>query len=386
MNSFDNYIGYTKGGIIQIDDYPLSCKRSLEINSARNYNSNNLSTSSIQNQSSILFPNKSTTNKKHNNYLYNGNPIECIDISKKNLEYDIQLTALKKKLSVIKEQRKESESKVHLMKLKINKLQNEEKASIRELENIKKRIQKIKNNRKKNEINYLKKSQNTKNYNKTNSFISNKTHSFIKDKYKTNDLSSSNFKGKVKNNNLMQHKSFQISMRKSKNFSNLMQNNCTPKSKLFINKKALNSSNNRSNTSSNENYGTYSFRNTSINLDKLNINNNNVKNNNLLNKINKNSNTNINKNINNKNDLKSQIKQNLVNKLIEDEKERKRIQEEIRQIEKEQYDLWMNFSENMNSGNTTSNTKNNNNYKKNIITDLYYKDEDDDNLVNYNYI
>ena len=55
-------------------------------------------------------------------------------------------------------------------------------------------------------------------------------------------------------------------------------------------------------------------------------------------------------------ELKTQIKQNLMNKLKKDEEEKKRIQEEIRKIEKEQHDLWMNFSENMNSRNTTSNT------------------------------
>ena len=185
---------------------------------------------------------------------------------------------------------------------------------------------------------------------------------------------------------MLGHKSFQISMKKSNNFGNILQNNnFTPKSKLFNDKIVVNSSNNKNNTPFNDNFGTYSFRNTSINLDKININNNS-KNNIIINKVYKNYNSNININKNNI-DLKSQIKQNLMNKLREDEKERKRIQEEIRQIEKEQYYLWMNFNENMNSNNKPDSNiaKKKNILKKNLINDINYKNEDDDNLVNYNY-
>ncbi len=374
MNSFDNYIGLNReGSLLHInDECPLYYKKSLEINTARTNNSNNLSTSSIiHNKSSILLPNKSQR--------------EPLDISKKNLEYDIQITALKKKLAMIKEQRKNSENKIHLMKLRINQLQNEEKASIKDLENIKKSIQNIKNNRKKNEYkkNYVKKVINTNNnINKSyNSYNRNINNSNIKERVKN------------KNSNLLGHQSFHISMKKNNNFSIFTNNNYTPKSKIFINKKALNTSNNKTNTSSNDNFGTYSFRNISINLDKININGS--KNSLIMNKGNRNSNTNININNKNEKDLKSQIKQNLVNKLREDEKERKRIQEEIRRLEKQQYNLWMNFNENMNENNNIGNTSDNKTsikrkikktLKKNFTYDCYYKDKDeeDDNLVNYN--
>ena len=43
----------------------------------------------------------------------------------------------------------------------------------------------------------------------------------------------------------------------------------------------------------------------------------------------------------------------------------------------------MNFSENMNSGNTTFNSNINSHYKE---SELYNKDEDDENIVNYNFI
>ena len=82
----------------------------------------NMSALLLNNQSNITFPNKTTINK-HYKFLYSGIPTEISNISKKNLEYDIQLTALKKKLSTIKSQRKKAETKFNLMKLRINKLQ-----------------------------------------------------------------------------------------------------------------------------------------------------------------------------------------------------------------------------------------------------------------------
>ena len=180
MNSFDNYLDQQKGKYHRLENYPFNYKKNLEFYSEKNNTSNFLSTSALNNQSSILFQNKSTTNK-HNKYLHSGDLPESPDISKKNLEYDIQLTALKKKLSTIKEQRKKAETKVNLMKLRINKLQNEEKKSKKELDNIKNSIQKIKNNRKKIEANNNNKTFSKKS-NKTHNFIKNKTLSFINDK------------------------------------------------------------------------------------------------------------------------------------------------------------------------------------------------------------
>ena len=372
MNSFDNYLDHKNDKYNLIDNYPFNFKKNVDFYSQRNNTSNILSTSAINNQSSILFQNKSTTNK-HNKYLYSGDLTESPDISKKNLEYDIQLTALKKKLSTIKEQRKKAETKVNLMKLRINKLQNEEKKSQKELENIKKSIQKIKNNRKKIEANNINKTFSKKS-NKTHNFIKNKTLSFINDKNNNSYLNNSNYNDK--NNKIGYHNSFHISMKKSKNINNNFHN--TPKPKYLSNKKGLNNSINKSNMSS-DNFGAYSFRNNSIKLDKLSINSNISKN-----SINKNrvilKPPNANKS---KIDLKTQIKQNLQNKLKQDEEERKKIQEEIRKIEKQQYDLWMNFSENMNSGNTTFNSNINSHYRE---SEYYNKDDDDENIVNYNFI
>lgn len=376
MNSFDTK-DFHKHQLIQIDDYPLTFKPTLEIISDRNSTSNYISTLSM-NQSSILFPNKSTNNKNHSRFLYSNNITEISDISKKDLEYDIQLTALKKKLLSSKEQRKQSEIKVNLMKLRINKLQNEEKASLRELKNIKLSIQKIKINRakaKKNDINK------TFNQNKRrNNFIKNKTLSFINDNNSVSFYNNSNFKeNHIK---IRPHNIFNISLERN-NLNKNFQKNFTPKTKFLSSQRGLTISNSRNNIS-NDNFGAYSFRNESINLDKLSLNKNTSKS-----KVNKNRvipNTipyNKSKNSKHQKDLKSQVKKNLENKLKSDEEERKKIQEEIRQIEKQQYDLWMNFNENMNNENYNSNI--NNNYKKKIKNNLFFKDEED-NIVNYNFI
>ena len=83
--------------------------------------------------------------------------------------------------------------------------------------------------------------------------------------------------------------------------------------------------------------------------------------------------------------LKSQIKLNLENKLKEHEVQRKRLEEELKNLEKQQYDLWMNFNDNMNSVDTTFNTNINSNQKILIKNDLYNID-DVDNILYYNFI
>ena len=379
MNSFDKNIELQKGKLNQKDIYPLTCKRSFDLYSERNNNSNIIS--EINNKSSFLFPNKSSTNKRHCKFSYSGNPTTIENISKTNLEYDIQLTALKRKLFTIKEQRKQSEMKVNLMKIRINKLKEEEKVSIRDLENIKKSIKKIQNIRQKIEKNNSNKTFSKKTH-KSHNIIKNKTLSFINNIQSGSFLDNSNIfdkKSKITSNN-----SFHISMKKNKNLKNNFHNDYTPKSNCFKNKKG-NVMNNSNKNQSKINYETYSFNNNSNNLDKINISNNK---NNVINKnrVIQNFNPNQNKKQYHKVDLKTQIKQNLINKLKKDEEEKKRIQEEIRKIEKEQYNLWMNFSENMNSGNTTSNTNINSNYKINEKKDFFNNEEDDDNIVNYNYI
>ena len=387
MNSFDinnNNNNYRKLSLIKLDNYPLTIKE-LEILSDRNNTLNNISnTTSINIQKGIIFQKKPITTKNIS-FLNEVSPIEA-DFSKKNLEYDIQISALKKKLSAIKEQRKKSEIQVNMAKLRIKKLLNEEKISIKELEKTKNNIQKIKNNRKKAE-----KKEKSKNFGKNNkiinNYIKNKTLCFINNNNSKNYINNLNVIDNDRSNS--SHNSFHISMKKNRNL-NLNSNftyNFTPKEIYFTNNNLISNSNNS--IIANDNYGIYNFRNTSINLDNYNINNIN-KNRvipNPITKINKDKNKNKNKiiNIRIKNDLKSQIKKNLENKLKHDEIERKKIKEEIRQIEKKQYDLWMNFNNNMNNSNLITNDNINNKKRIKNINDLD-DNEEEDNIVNYNFI
>jgi t-SNARE complex subunit (syntaxin) len=75
MNSFDNYIDQTKSGLISIsEDCPSNNKRNIHLYSVRNNKSNFFSKSIIK------------------------RPSELLDISKTNLEFDIQIASLKKKI------------------------------------------------------------------------------------------------------------------------------------------------------------------------------------------------------------------------------------------------------------------------------------------------
>ena len=75
---------------------------------------------------------------------------ENFNLSKNNLESDIYISSLKKKLAMIKQSRKEVELNVINMKKKINELQDKEKKSLKQLECTKKYINKIKKNSKNN--------------------------------------------------------------------------------------------------------------------------------------------------------------------------------------------------------------------------------------------
>jgi len=379
MNSFDNYIDQSKSRLISIsEDCPSNNKRNIQLYSVRN-NTSNISLKSII--------------KK---------PSEILDISKTNLEFDIQLASLRKKLLTIKEEKKESENKVNLMKLKIKKLLVKEKESLIELENTKQSIQKILNNRKKYEQK-LKNTNNTK-YSKIA-------------KHNSSSINNLNYidKGRLEN-----HKSFHISMKKHK-FLNKVQSNFgivnsnINRKKNYISNKRLNKSTidknksiftliNKINDISNDSnngytYGINSIRNASINLGKLDLSNN--KSNYDINNIDESKTDNdeinnkknisnilgniIKKKINNKKDLKSQIKINLENKLKEHEEQRNRIQEEIKKIEDEQYNLWMNFNEKFkNEENNFTNNLNSN--RKIVIKSDIYNIDDDDNILNYNFI
>ena len=371
------------------NDYSLINKRNLELYSSRNNSLNNLSSSGIYNQSNFL-PNLSTINKNEN-YLYNEDPTEIYDFEKLNLEYDIQISALKKKLSNTKEERKETQKRVNLMKIRINKLLNEEKESMKELENIKKSIQKIKTNREKRHKNLVKNKLNFIPYSKNSTIIHNISN--ISRIYNSSSL----IKNKLGNFN-----SFNVSLRKNKKIKNIQNNGIITN---FMKDKNCNESLKNRNNNLKIKFGTYSVRNTPPYLEKLALNNNSERH--LVNNISKdnddsfnifsknaeiekftqNNNNSLNEiSIKNKKKLKNQIKQNLINKLNNHEKEKKKIEDEIKKIEKEQYNLWINFTENMNSGNTTSNSNNNkSNTNKLKKSGLFIENEDDENIVNYNY-
>ena len=73
-------------------------------------------------------------------------------------------------------------------------------------------------------------------------------------------------------------------------------------------------------------------------------------------------------------------------KLVEDEEIKRKIEEELKLIEKEENELWNNFTENMYSVSTESKTNTNNTNDKKIK--LYMNKENDeeyekDNIVNY---
>ena len=347
MNSFELYCQEQK--FPSIDENPLSDKRSICLFSARENLSNILSSSTIDNQSSILMNHsngninlnknskypyiyeKCTTNP--NNNINNDN--FSINFSKKNLEYDININNLKKKLQSIKEINKNTQNNIQLIKIRINKLQNDERISFRELEKTKKMILKIKSNKKKQKYNSKKKLKLNLNSinNKTLSFNSKKSNpTIINTTYGTKSQIFSKMKS-----NIGKHNSFIINInpRKKLNFYNDVL--ISPKMKYFIKKNGINNSydiipqNDINNTNE---IKTSKFK-KKLFLEK-----------------------------NNKN-WKNTIKKNLMKKLKEDEEKKRKIEEEIQLIEKEQYDLWNNFNENMYNRSTESNT---NTYNTNTIT------------------
>ena len=146
---------------------------------------------------------------------------EMFYLSKINLEHDLYLTSLKKKLSIIKEERKQSELNVTNLKRRIFELQKEEQKSLRQLENTKKYIKRIIDNRKKN--NNIKKNYdikitkinnffqtnkspnnkllNTNSYNYKTWFAPSKKRNLIKKQYITHINSNSGIETNFNNNN-----------------------------------------------------------------------------------------------------------------------------------------------------------------------------------------
>ena len=349
MISFDLYS--QERYLNSLDDNPLSGKR---IFSSREKKPNNLLTSSIiQNQSGLILNNSNgnINNKSFNSYLYQQSPtipsdnyFKELNSSKESLEYDIKITTLKQKLQMLKDENKITKNNINIIKLRINKLLNEEKISYRELENTKKRILKIKENRAKK---YYKKNLSKKNFNLNLNSIKynylNSTRKNSKKRIETGTGNKSQILFKIKNNlnsNSKKNNSFKINL----NYKKFSENNLglmSPKMGYFLAKKGINNSydmiQENGDIDNNINYKDYKMK-SSI----------------------------FGKNINNKNklNLKSNMKKNIIKKLQEDEEKKKKIEEEIRQIEKEQYEMWINFNQNLNSGSTESNTNTNTSNEK----------------------
>jgi len=381
MISFDLYS--QERYLNSLNENQLSDKRSFGIFSAREKNANNiLSNSLLQNQSSIILNNSNgnINYKSNNSYINKNTPKSPNDelnilITKTNLEYDKRIILLKQKLQILKEENKNSKNNVNLIKLRINKLQNEEKASIRELEKTKIRILNIKSNR---ENNFNKKNYSKKKIDLNLSSIKNNKYEYNK-KYlnytiKNNKsiLNTESVNGnksqislKIKNslNNIEKHHSCKINLKRKKYSQNNV-NIISPKMKYFITKNGINNSYDMITTEdiNKNNYnGHYQNQKKSLIFKK---------------KIN-----------NNKSDLRTQMKKNIIKKLEEDELKKRKIEEEIKQIEKEQYDLWLNFSLNLNSRSTESNTNNTNDKRMKLYENKEFDEEyeDSDNIVNYNY-
>ena len=381
MISFDLYS--QERYLNSLNENQLSDKRSFGIFSAREKNANNiLSNSLLQNQSSIILNNSNgNINYKSNNSYINKNTPKSpsdelnISITKTNLEYDKRIILLKQKLQTLKEENKNSKNNVNLIKLRINKLQNEEKASIRELEKTKIRILNIKSNR---ENNFNKKNYSKKKIDLNLSSIKNNKYEYNK-KYlnytiKNNKsiLNTESVNGnksqislKIKNslNNIEKHNSCKINLKRKKYSQNNV-NIISPKMKYFITKNGINNSYDMITTEdiNKNNYNGHYQNQKKSSIFKKKINNN-------------------------KSDLRTQMKKNIIKKLEENELKKRKIEEEIKQIEKEQYDLWLNFSLNINSRSTESNTNNTNDKRMKLYENKEFDEEyeDSDNIVNYNY-
>jgi hypothetical protein len=371
MISFDLYS--QERYLSSINDNQLSDKGSFGLFSSRDkYINNILSSSLMQNQSNIILNNSNgNINSKFNNsYIYQNNQTSprknlTISLSKKNLEYEIKISALKEKLKMLKEDNKNTQNNINLAKLRINKLQSEEKASFRELEKTQKRILNIKTNRKntftnknssKKKLNLnLSSINNTSNYKYTNkklNFSTKKKKSIINTEYNSGNKSQILLNIKNNLNNLDKYNSYHNNLKQKKTTFNLL----SPKMKYFITKNGINRS--------------YDM----IQTDDANFINN--EDNQIKTSIYK-------KRINtNKSDLRAMMKNNLIKKLKEDELNKKKIEKELKQIEKEQYDLCANFSLNFNSRSTESNSYNTNDKR----VKMYEEYENDDNIVNYNYM
>ena len=202
-----------------------------------------------------------------------------LNLSSINDEYDSQIANLKEQLLIAKEERKKTENEYYLIKHRLTKLKNQEITNNLNFQNIKYRFKLILKNR----------------------LESNKKISDTYTKYKPK---------KIKNINPINNDYF-ITSQKSNNISN-------NKSKTEI----------KQNKTHNNFY-------SGLQVKIMNEDNNNK--NNMDNKIDYNINSNQNKNDFNEEELeRNLIKKKILEKLKDDQEEKRKIEEEIAKIEKEE--------------------------------------------------
>jgi len=353
------------------DIIPLKDIQKLGLFSTRELRSNNLLSSSIKYDKNSLILNNSDGNINIDNHTSNGydyhvmstSPPDNLKKSKINIEYDNKILLLKKKLQTLKEQNKERSNNINMMKLRIIKLKNEEKSSLHELEKTKNRIIKIKSNR--ININKSYKKNDTKKINLNLSIISKDNQNNKTLNIGNGIIKKSQILSKIKNNliNSKKYNSFRNNLNCENKNNKYSQNNnlvgelILPKIKYFITKNGINNSYNM------------------FNIDEINNGSNNESlkiNSSMIKKKSK-----INKDY-----LRNNMKKNIIKQLKEDELKKREIEEEIKQIEKEQFDLCLNFSLDLSKSNINTIKKKTN---KTYVNDENEEnvDDDNDNIVNY---
>ncbi len=310
-----------------------TCNYSTIVTNSNIYNNK---TPSLGRVHTPLSPNQNTYN------TIGDNSGDIFYLSKVNLEYDIYLSSLKKKLLVIKEERKKSEAMVKNEKKKIIELQKEELKSLNQLENTKKYIKKIIENRKKytnknfdikitkiNNIFQTNKRPNNELYKSDNLnfntwFAHNKKRPVIKPKVLShiNCITNSEIGNNIINNSYLIYNKIKPSLNASKyNTIDIIQKSNFSHKKVYSRKKIKNKNNFINNHKDNTNYS---------------VNNNDI--NNI---------TSVNNYINKKNNNNNKIlRKSLISRLKQNEEEKKKIEQQIKEIEMEENKLYNNFYDN----------------------------------------
>jgi hypothetical protein len=309
-----------------------SCDYSTIVTNSKIYNNK---TPNLGGVNIPISPNKNAYN------TIEENSIDIFYLSKINLEHDIYLSSLKRKLAIIKEERKKSEANVINAKKKIIELQKEEEKSLNQLENTKKYITKIIENRKK----YTNKNFDIKITKINNIFQTNKRPS--NGLYHSDNLNCNTWFAHNKKRPIIKP---QISSSHA-NCNSEIENNIINNSYLLYNKikPNINSSKNntiesiqKSNLSQKKIYSRKKIKTKNNFINKLKYNTNYSENNNN----DKNNITNVNNYINKKKNNNKKFRESLILRLKKNEEEKKKIEKQIEEIEMEENKLYNNFYDN----------------------------------------